>query len=626
MEEEKTEGKMHPSFLKVIERREKIKQKLAKIKHKIGVYSAKGGVGKTTTAVNIAYTLSRMGFKVGILDADIDCPNVAMFVGITEQINVESFPMYPVEKNGVKIISTAMVVDEVRRPIIWRGPMVSKMITEFLENTEWGDLDYLIIDLPPGCLPAGTFVLMADNHPKPIEEVKRGEFVYSYENKKLVKNRVLELIPQGKQPTFKIKTPNRTIIASGNHPFLKYNWSGVTAWKRLDELKVRDRIVVVNCIHEGQPLNLPKINESKHNTATKINIPKFTTTDFMKIVGHFVGDGYVKFNHKRNKIIGLRICEPENSRFRDKYMKLYKEAFSCNIFKDGKTQFAIDSLPLVKLFRNLDLDHAALQKRVPDWVFSLPLEQRAAFIEGYSEADGHIRHRETEKKLMQPNGQISLKKIVQDTISLSSTNEILIKQLHELCQISGFRATNVRSRFREGNFIGKRKIKSTTNYEMDYSQKPDYSKFKLARIKAIEPTGLKETYDLQLAPPHNFVANNIIVHNTSDAPLTIMQTLPMDGFVIVTNPQKIAAINSTKSGLMAKRLSTALLGVIENMSSGTPSSNTREVVEVLQTDFLGTIKMDASFNKYSDEGKVPVLENPELAKDYAEIVKKLIGK
>lgn len=149
MEEENKQIKAHPSILKVIEQKEKIRQKLSGIKHKIGIYSAKGGVGKTTISVNLAYALKEMGYRVGLLDADIDTPNVAMFLGITG-MQPQEYPLKPIEKDGVKVISTALFVDDEKRPIIWRGPMVGKMVAEFLDSTEWGELDYLIIDLPPG--------------------------------------------------------------------------------------------------------------------------------------------------------------------------------------------------------------------------------------------------------------------------------------------------------------------------------------------------------------------------------------------------------------------------------------------------------------------------------------------
>ncbi len=139
----------HPSILNVINQRKNIKEKLSGIKHRIGVYSAKGGVGKTTVAINMAYTLSSMGYKVGLLDADIDTPNVMLFLGKKDVVD-PVYPLKPMDVMGVRAISTGMYVDDEKKPIIWRGPMVGKMIREFFENTEWGDLDYLILDLPPG--------------------------------------------------------------------------------------------------------------------------------------------------------------------------------------------------------------------------------------------------------------------------------------------------------------------------------------------------------------------------------------------------------------------------------------------------------------------------------------------
>ncbi len=141
--------KAHPSILKVIEQKKRIRERLSGIKHKIGVYSAKGGVGKTTVAVNLAYTLKERGYRVGLLDADVDCPNLTMFLGIDEKIS-GGYPLEPIDKEGVKVISTAMFTDDLKRPIIWRGPMIGKMISEFFENTDWGELDYLLLDVSPG--------------------------------------------------------------------------------------------------------------------------------------------------------------------------------------------------------------------------------------------------------------------------------------------------------------------------------------------------------------------------------------------------------------------------------------------------------------------------------------------
>ncbi len=615
---------MHPSFMRVIQQRQRVKQKLSGIKHKIGVYSAKGGVGKTTIAINLAFSLMQNGFKVGLLDADIDCPNVTMFLGMDEKME-PTIPLKPVDKAGVKIASTAMLVDELKRPIIWRGPIMVKMLGDFFENTDWGALDYLIIDLPPGCLPAGTPILMADSTSKPIEEIKPKEYVFSYDNNKLIKNRVVDVIPQGKRPVLCLKTPKRTIMATANHPFLKYSY-GTVSWKRLSELKPTDRIVVVNTVPTGNSMKLPQIKDSEYNKKTHVRLPSFTDVNFMRIVGHFIGDGYIRINRTKNKVIGLRICEPEGSKFRDKYEALYNEVFGCKIYKDG-TQFAIASLPIVKLFQSLNLDHPALEKRVPDWIFSLPLDQRLAFIEGYSEADAHIRHREVVRLLPRYNGQVEAVKIINDTVAIGTTNRHLAEQLHQLCQISGVRTSNLRERARTGNVLSTGRIISPSiQYEFEYSQKFNNKTFKLERIKSIYPGGIMETYDLQLDDYHSFIAKNSIVHNTSDNPLTIMQVLELDGFIIVTTPQKVSGINAARSGLMAKRLGVSVLGVVENMSRGTASEKTNDVVKTLDTELLGVVPMKKEIADMTDNGKIHVMEDIEMQKAFDIIVKKLTGR
>ncbi len=154
---------IHPSFLGVLEKKRAINQKLSIIKHKIGVYSAKGGVGKTTISINLAYALRDKGYKVGLLDADIDTPNIPLFLGITEKINAVHLPISTYHKDGLEISSTGMLVGDIDKPIIWRGPIIAKMIDDFLLNTSWGELDYLIIDLPPGTSDAPLSIMQLLN-------------------------------------------------------------------------------------------------------------------------------------------------------------------------------------------------------------------------------------------------------------------------------------------------------------------------------------------------------------------------------------------------------------------------------------------------------------------------------
>jgi len=120
------------------------------VRHIIAVASGKGGVGKSTVAVNLACAMVARGHRVGLLDADVYGPSVPMMLGITDKPTVrEDRRIVPVEKLGMKVISMGMFLGE-RTPVIWRGPMVTKLITEFLRNVEWGTLDYLVLDLPPG--------------------------------------------------------------------------------------------------------------------------------------------------------------------------------------------------------------------------------------------------------------------------------------------------------------------------------------------------------------------------------------------------------------------------------------------------------------------------------------------
>ncbi|NQW23616.1 MAG: Mrp/NBP35 family ATP-binding protein [SAR202 cluster bacterium] len=132
------------------QQKRQITDRLGKIKTKIGVYSGKGGVGKTTVAVNLAVTLAKQGNSVGLLDVDIDCPNVAKVMGITEKPDYVDGQIIPAEKWGVKVVSMSFFQENQDEAIIWRGPMIHNAITQFLQATDWDELDYLVVDLPPG--------------------------------------------------------------------------------------------------------------------------------------------------------------------------------------------------------------------------------------------------------------------------------------------------------------------------------------------------------------------------------------------------------------------------------------------------------------------------------------------
>lgn len=127
------------------------KMDIAGVKNIIAIASGKGGVGKSTVAVNIALALRKEGAKVGILDADIYGPSQPLMLGIpkAQPIAAGENKINPLEAHGLKVMSMGFLVDE-DSPVIWRGPMVMRALVQFLSETIWGELDYLVLDLPPG--------------------------------------------------------------------------------------------------------------------------------------------------------------------------------------------------------------------------------------------------------------------------------------------------------------------------------------------------------------------------------------------------------------------------------------------------------------------------------------------
>lgn len=123
----------------------------SKIKHVIAVMSGKGGVGKSSVSALLAVSLRHMGFKVGIMDADITGPSIPKMLGVKSELisdNEEIFP--PESKTGIKVVSVNLILENEDDPVIWRAPILNNTITQFWRDITWGELDYLVIDMPPG--------------------------------------------------------------------------------------------------------------------------------------------------------------------------------------------------------------------------------------------------------------------------------------------------------------------------------------------------------------------------------------------------------------------------------------------------------------------------------------------
>jgi len=128
-----------------------ISDRMSKIKHKILIGSGKGGVGKSTVTVNLAMVLKGSGYRVGVLDADITGPNIPKLLGI-EDLRLTAGPdgVEPADANGIKVVSMALVLSSRDSAVVWRGPMKMAALKQFISDVNWGDLDFLLVDLPPG--------------------------------------------------------------------------------------------------------------------------------------------------------------------------------------------------------------------------------------------------------------------------------------------------------------------------------------------------------------------------------------------------------------------------------------------------------------------------------------------
>ena len=172
---------------------------LSGVKNVIAIASGKGGVGKSTVAVNLALALAAKGAKVGLLDADIYGPSIPIMLGVaTARPRVtkvgDAHKIIPVEKYGVHVLSIGFLVDE-KQAVIWRGPMASSAIRQFLSETLWGELDYLLIDLPPGtgdihlsivslAKPSGAVIVTTPQHVA-LADVRKAAAMFNNDNIKI---------------------------------------------------------------------------------------------------------------------------------------------------------------------------------------------------------------------------------------------------------------------------------------------------------------------------------------------------------------------------------------------------------------------------------------------------------
>ncbi len=137
-------------FLEAQKRKQRLKERMEKISYRVAVMSGKGGVGKSMVSVNLAVALAEEGFEVGLLDLDLHGPNVVRMLGVKEGLSADAGDIIPAKfGDNLKVVSMAFLLEE-GAPVIWRGPIKTVAVEQFLGDVLWGELDFLVVDLPPG--------------------------------------------------------------------------------------------------------------------------------------------------------------------------------------------------------------------------------------------------------------------------------------------------------------------------------------------------------------------------------------------------------------------------------------------------------------------------------------------
>jgi len=385
------------------------------------------------------------------------------------------------------------------------------------------DMIFVTCGLGGGCLRGSSLVYTNPEGPVRIDSIKPGNMVYTFSNGELVKKKVLAAMKTGIKKVLELKTRNRTIYASYDHPFLRVKPLNSLSnerfsefdveWVELKDLKVEDLVVVLRELAEdGKPITLPDGSLSRE--------------EFCQLFGFLLGDGWITQSKDSWKI---HFSPSKNKENNERYLKLLKEVFGLEMKRNENWYYA-NSKKIYELLESLGLHKKAREKEIPEWVFSLPKEQKKALIIGLADADGSYSVQ---------TGKTNLPK---KEIKFEMSSEKLIKQLKVLCDSIGLRTSNVSSRTRIIKAPNSKEKKEHTSwtlriyktheltgelphpearaglnflYKFRSRKTPDFFKnFGFNRVESIKEIGEEEVYDITVEDSHNFISEGFVVHNT----------------------------------------------------------------------------------------------------------------
>ena len=355
----------------------------------------------------------------------------------------------------------------------------------------YGDAHMEWVDANIGCL-AGDTTIYINNGVKPIAEIEPGDKVFALtENFTLEARRVVGKRFSGRRPVFRVRTLNhREILATANHPFLALYKEGryyKLGWRRLDQLREGDYVAISGQIPDhGRPYRLPPAPDIPH--ARPIRTPEETTPELMWFLGFYLGDGFCESNRLNIAVV------PEDPAY-PRVVEALKRFFGVEPRLYQGRVLRVASTPLVRWLEQLGFGGTAQEKRVPAWVYTLPQDQREAFLQGYIAADGHVRdgHR---------------------NMSVTSVNRELLEDIKRLAISCGWNPLKISEWRRvEKKPLGT-EAKEYVHYMLYFSDEPLPQPVAFSRVTAIEPAGEADTWDIEVEGAHNFVANGFIVHNS----------------------------------------------------------------------------------------------------------------
>lgn len=398
------------------------------------------------------------------------------------------------------------------------------------------------------CLAGATRVWTANRGQVPIKDVAAGDTVFAYdeERERFTVAPVKAMAQTGVRQTYAVRTTRREIRATDNHPMLvlrderkpgRQRARYARRWVTVGDLKAGDFIAV--------PRSLPAFGAVRAlPTAAGLQTPEVSDADLMWLMGLFVGDGNLHLSHKTYRV---QFAIPEtDAELRAEITRVVAKLFGLRTIAADEYRVVINSKALTEWMTELGFCGLSLTKRVPDWVYRLPVSQRLAFLGGWVDADGYVSPEKS------------------GSVLLTSANLPLLEQARELVELSGLRAggpwgftqpyrhapERIQQAWRlgiSGEFerLGCRNIKRTARFgRRSYVHGSNSAhgttirahctdELGFERVKAIEPYDVEPVYDIEVDGPHNFVAEGLVVHNSEVVYHQIREDLEAQGVIFL---------------------------------------------------------------------------------------------